>query len=161
MKHTVRPLVDKFIANSDKYIGFNAKTNMFLSNEKDLDKALKNLYKGIYNRDSLVETFVGSSIDTEIKIPKAVSICPFRGSVDVYEIVIRYKSNNKIIEMEALKAYIEVFMYIGATHEYFLSHLHRILKEQLDPLELFVSIDASPFFGFGFKVHKHYVKDSF
>jgi len=69
---------------------------------------------------------VKRDIDIKIDQPEFTSVCPLSGLPDFGHITIRYKPNDKIIELKSLKYYLVQYRSVGIFYEHV---VNRILED--------------------------------
>ena len=72
-------------------------------------------------------------IDIIIKQPEYTSVCPLTGLPDVGCITIRYKPDQKIIELKSLKFYLLQYRNVGIFYEHVVNRILDDLVAVLDP----------------------------
>jgi len=72
-------------------------------------------------------------IDIVIKQPEYTSVCPLTGLPDVGCITIRYKPDQKIIELKSLKFYLLQYRNVGIFYEHVVNRILDDLVTVLDP----------------------------
>lgn len=72
-------------------------------------------------------------IDIVIKQPEYTSVCPMTGLPDFGCITIRYRPNQKIIELKSLKFYLLQYRNVGIFYEYVVNRILDDLVKVLDP----------------------------
>ena len=72
-------------------------------------------------------------IDIEIKQPEFTSVCPMTGLPDFGCITIRYRPDDKIIELKSLKYYLLQYRNVGIFYEHLVNRILDDLVEQLKP----------------------------
>lgn len=72
-------------------------------------------------------------IDIVIKQPEYTSVCPLTGLPDVGCITIRYKPDQKIIELKSLKFYLLQYRNVGIFYEHVVNRILDDLVAVLDP----------------------------
>ncbi len=73
------------------------------------------------------------NIDITIQQPEFTSVCPMTGLPDFGCITIRYKPNNKIVELKSLKFYMLQYRNVGIFYEHVVNDILNDLVEVLDP----------------------------
>ena len=76
----------------------------------------------------------------KIKLPEFMCKCPRSGYPDFAKILIKYEPNKKVIELKALKIYINSFMNQYISHENSINEIYDSLKKYLNPKS--IQIDA-------------------
>ncbi len=79
-----------------------------------------------------------------IELPEFMAKCPRSGYPDFATIFIHYTPNKKVIELKALKLYINSFMFREVSHENGANEIFDTLMEKLEPKWLKVIADFKP-----------------
>lgn len=79
-----------------------------------------------------------------IDLPEFMCKCPRSGYPDFASINLQYEPNEKVIELKALKMYINSFMNRHVSHENSANEIYDILYENLKPKSLKVTADFNP-----------------
>ncbi|WP_375725111.1 preQ(1) synthase [Arcobacter sp. KX21116] len=79
-----------------------------------------------------------------IELPEFMAKCPRSGYPDFATIFIHYTPNKKVIELKALKLYINSFMLREVSHENGANEIFDTLMEKLEPKWLKVIADFKP-----------------
>ncbi len=79
-----------------------------------------------------------------IELPEFMAKCPRSGYPDFATIKIEYIPNKKVIELKALKLYINSFMYKEVSHENSANEIFDTLYSKLEPRFLKVIADFKP-----------------
>ncbi|MBF0228466.1 MAG: NADPH-dependent 7-cyano-7-deazaguanine reductase QueF [Desulfamplus sp.] len=74
------------------------------------------------------------TIDITIKQPEFTSVCPMTGLPDIGCITIKYRPDQKIVELKSLKFYLLQYRNVGMFYEHV---VNRILDDLVDMLEPF------------------------
>ena len=82
-------------------------------------------------------------IDIVIKQPEYTSVCPMTGLPDFGCITIRYRPNQKIIELKSLKFYLLQYRNFGIFYEHVVNRILDDLVKVLDPKFMEVTGDFS------------------
>ncbi|WP_164967057.1 preQ(1) synthase [Arcobacter aquimarinus] len=80
----------------------------------------------------------------DIELPEFMAKCPRSGYPDFATIKIQYTPNKKVIELKALKIYINSFMNRYISHENSANEIFDILYTKLEPKWLKVIADFKP-----------------
>lgn len=80
----------------------------------------------------------------DIILPEFVSLCPRSGYPDFATIKLHYTPNKKVIELKALKLYINSFMKRYISHENAANEIYDTLSEKLAPKWIKVVADFNP-----------------
>ena len=79
-----------------------------------------------------------------IELPEFMCLCPRSGYPDFATIKLEYKPNKKVIELKALKLYINSFMNRHVSHENSANEIYDILKKNLKPKWIKLIADFNP-----------------
>lgn len=79
-----------------------------------------------------------------IELPEFMAKCPRSGYPDFATIYLKYTPNKKVIELKALKLYINSFMIREISHENVANEIFDTLYEKLEPKWLKVIADFKP-----------------
>ena len=102
-------------------------------NEFDINKDLE-LWENKHEREYVIK----------ITLPEFVARCPRSGYPDFATIYIAYIPNKVVVELKALKLYINSFMNRYISHEDGANEIYGVLKEKLNPKELKLRMDFNP-----------------
>ena len=80
----------------------------------------------------------------KIELPEFMAKCPRSGYPDFATIKLQYTPNKKVIELKALKIYINTFMYREVSHENSANEIFDTLYEKLQPRWMKVVADFKP-----------------
>jgi len=80
----------------------------------------------------------------DIELPEFVSLCPRSGYPDFAKIKIQYVPSDKVIELKALKLYINSFMTKHISHENAANEIYDILVKKLAPKSIKLVADFNP-----------------
>lgn len=80
----------------------------------------------------------------DIELPEFMAKCPRSGYPDFAKIKLQYIPNEKVIELKALKLYINSFMTRHISHENAANEIYDILAEKLAPKWIKVVADFNP-----------------
>lgn len=80
----------------------------------------------------------------DINLPEFVCKCPRSGYPDFAEIYISYVPDEKVIELKALKIYINSFMNRYISHEDSANEIFDTLYKKLEPRSLRITADFKP-----------------
>ncbi len=86
----------------------------------------------------------GRRFDIEIALPEFTCKCPFSGYPDFATIALTYVPDQRVVELKALKLYINSFRDRYISHEEVINQILDDLVEACDPLEITVKGDFSP-----------------
>ncbi|WP_428023265.1 preQ(1) synthase [Arcobacter sp.] len=79
-----------------------------------------------------------------IELPEFMAKCPRSGYPDFATIFLHYTPNKKVIELKALKLYINSFMIREISHENVANEIFDTLMEKLEPKWLKIVADFKP-----------------
>lgn len=79
-----------------------------------------------------------------IELPEFMCLCPRSGYPDFAKINLQYTPNKKVIELKALKLYINSFMYRSISHENSANEIFDTLYKKLEPKWMKVVADYNP-----------------
>ena len=79
-----------------------------------------------------------------IELPEFMALCPRSGYPDFATLKLEYTPNKKVIELKALKLYINSFMFKYISHENSANEIYDTLKEKLDPKWIKLVADFNP-----------------
>ncbi|MDD2390530.1 MAG: preQ(1) synthase [Desulfobacterales bacterium] len=72
-------------------------------------------------------------IDIMIRQPEFTSVCPMTGLPDFGSIIIKYRPNQKIVELKSLKYYLLQYRNVGIFYEHVVNHILENLAEAVKP----------------------------
>lgn len=84
------------------------------------------------------------TIDITIKQPEFTSVCPMTGLPDIGSIIIKYRPDQKIVELKSLKFYLLQYRNVGIFYEHVVNRVLDDLVEMLDPLYMEVIGEFTP-----------------
>jgi len=79
-----------------------------------------------------------------IELPEFMCLCPRSGYPDFATLKLSYVPNEKVIELKALKLYINSFMYRYISHENSANEIYDTLYEKLQPKSMKLTADFNP-----------------
>jgi 7-cyano-7-deazaguanine reductase len=79
-----------------------------------------------------------------IELPEFMCLCPRSGYPDFATIKLSYVPNKKVIELKALKLYINSFMTRHISHENSANEIYDALFQQLTPKSMKIIADFNP-----------------
>lgn len=79
-----------------------------------------------------------------IDLPEFMALCPRSGYPDFATLKLEYTPNKRVIELKALKLYINSFMFRHVSHENSANEIYDTLKEKLDPKWIKLTADFNP-----------------
>ncbi|RXJ93609.1 NADPH-dependent 7-cyano-7-deazaguanine reductase QueF [Malaciobacter molluscorum] len=80
----------------------------------------------------------------DIELPEFMAKCPRSGYPDFATIKLEYIPNKKLIELKAIKIYINTFMYREISHENSVNEIFDTLYKNLEPRWMKVTADFKP-----------------
>lgn len=80
----------------------------------------------------------------KIELPEFMALCPRSGYPDFAKLTLEYTPNKKVIELKALKLYINSFMFKYISHENSANEIYDTLKTKLDPKWIKLTADFNP-----------------
>ncbi|CAI8233720.1 MAG: NADPH-dependent 7-cyano-7-deazaguanine reductase [Arcobacter lacus] len=80
----------------------------------------------------------------KIELPEFMAKCPRSGYPDFATIYLQYTPNKRVIELKALKIYINTFMYRSVSHENTANEIFDTLYNKLEPKWMKVVADFKP-----------------
>jgi len=80
----------------------------------------------------------------EIELPEFMCKCPRSGYPDFANIKLSYTPNERVIELKALKLYINSFMNREISHENSTNEIYDALKRNLQPRWIKIVVDFNP-----------------
>lgn len=83
-------------------------------------------------------------VDIVIRQPEYTSVCPMTGLPDVGEIIIRYRPDQKIVELKSLKYYLLQYRNVGIFYEHVVNRILDDLVAVLAPKRMEVTGDFTP-----------------
>ena len=87
----------------------------------------------INNKDNFWPNKHKKNYIIDIELPEFMCLCPRSGYPDFATIKIQYMPNKKVIELKAIKLYINSFMNRNVSHENSANEIYDILKKNLKP----------------------------
>lgn len=79
-----------------------------------------------------------------IDLPEFMCLCPRSGYPDFATIKIVYVPSDKVVELKAIKLYINSFMYRYISHENSANEIYDVLNENLKPKKMKIIADYNP-----------------
>ncbi len=80
----------------------------------------------------------------DIELPEYMAKCPRSGYPDFAVIRLKYTPNTKVIELKAIKLYINTFIYREVSHENAVNEIFDTLYKNLEPRWMSVEADFKP-----------------
>ena len=99
----------------------------------DIDKDLE-IWPNKHKKDYIIK----------ITLPEFVCLCPRSGYPDFATIYIEYTPNELVVELKAIKLYINSFMYRNISHEDSANEIYDTLFTKLKPKWLKIFADFNP-----------------
>ena len=87
---------------------------------------------------------IGRRYNIDITLPEFTCKCPFSGYPDFATIHIRYIPNERVVELKAIKLYINSFRDRYISHEESVNQILDDFVEACDPLEVTIKGDFAP-----------------
>lgn len=87
---------------------------------------------------------IGRRYNINITLPEFTCKCPFSGYPDFATIYVNYVPNEKVVELKAIKLYINSYRERYISHEESANQILDDIVEACDPLELTVKADFTP-----------------
>ena len=142
VKYTPQTQADRFF-NTDQFFNDFWPWASF-ENSKALSEQVK--VNVVENKDNYTLTaevpgLKEKDIDIEIKQPEYTSVCPMTGLPDFGCIIIKYRPNQKIIELKSLKYYLLQYRNVGIFYEHVVNRILDDLVSVLDPKQMEVTGD--------------------
>lgn len=69
----------------------------------------------------------------KIELPEFIGLCPRSGYPDFATIYLEYIPNKYVVELKALKLYINSFMYRYISHENSANEIYNTIKDKINP----------------------------
>jgi 7-cyano-7-deazaguanine reductase len=79
-----------------------------------------------------------------IELPEFTSLCPRSGYPDFAKIIIDYTPNEFVVELKAIKLYINTFRTRSISHEDAANEIYDLLVEKLSPRKIKLTADFYP-----------------
>ena len=80
----------------------------------------------------------------KVTLPEFMALCPRSGYPDFAEIYIEYTPDKYVVELKALKLYINSFMFKYISHENSANDIYNIIWEKIKPKYLKLVADFKP-----------------
>lgn len=84
------------------------------------------------------------TINITIKQPEFTSVCPMTGLPDVGCIIIKYRPDQKIVELKSLKFYLLQYRNVGIFYEHVVNRILDDLVDMLEPLYMEIIGEFTP-----------------
>ena len=101
--------------------------------EFDVDKDLE-IWENKHKRDYLIK----------ITLPEFCCLCPRSGYPDFATIYLEYVPDEFVVELKAIKLYINSFMNRHISHEDSINEIYGVLEEKLKPKSMTIIGDFNP-----------------
>ncbi|MDC0932394.1 preQ(1) synthase [Arcobacteraceae bacterium] len=79
-----------------------------------------------------------------IDLPEFMCLCPRSGYPDFATIKLEYVPSDKVVELKAIKLYINSFMYRHISHENSANEIYDVLYKNLQPKKMKIIADYNP-----------------
>lgn len=79
-----------------------------------------------------------------IELPEFMCLCPRSGYPDFATLTLNYEPNALVIELKAIKLYINSFMYRHISHENSVNEIYDALYSKLQPKSMQLTADFNP-----------------
>jgi 7-cyano-7-deazaguanine reductase len=79
-----------------------------------------------------------------IELPEFMCLCPRSGYPDFATLKLSYEPDEKVIELKALKLYINAFMYRHVSHENSANEIYDALYSKLQPKSMKLTANFNP-----------------
>jgi 7-cyano-7-deazaguanine reductase len=80
----------------------------------------------------------------KVTLPEFMALCPRSGYPDFAEIYIEYSPDKYVVELKALKLYINSFMHRYVSHENSANEIYSVIKEKIKPKYIKLIADFKP-----------------
>jgi len=80
----------------------------------------------------------------KVTLPEFMALCPRSGYPDFAEIYIEYSPDKYVVELKALKLYINSFMHRYISHENSANEIYNVIKEKINPKYIKLVADFKP-----------------
>jgi 7-cyano-7-deazaguanine reductase len=80
----------------------------------------------------------------KVTLPEFMALCPRSGYPDFAEIYIEYTPDEYVVELKALKLYINSFMHRYISHENSANEIYNVINERIKPKYLRLVADFKP-----------------
>jgi 7-cyano-7-deazaguanine reductase len=84
------------------------------------------------------------SYSVNITLPEFMCMCPRSGYPDFAKLTLTYQPDKLVIELKALKLYINSFMHRYVSHENVANEIYDTLYEKLQPKSMKLTADFNP-----------------
>lgn len=101
--------------------------------EFDIEKDLE-IWPNEHHKDYVIK----------ITLPEFMSLCPRSGYPDFAEIKIEYTPDAYVVELKALKLYINSFMYRNISHENAANEIYDVIDARIKPKYMKLVADFKP-----------------
>lgn len=80
----------------------------------------------------------------KVTLPEFMALCPRSGYPDFANIYIEYSPDKYVVELKALKLYINSFMHRYISHENSANEIYNVIKETIKPKYIKLVADFNP-----------------
>ncbi|CAA6809673.1 MAG: NADPH dependent preQ0 reductase (EC [uncultured Campylobacterales bacterium] len=80
----------------------------------------------------------------KVELPEFIGLCPRSGYPDFATIYLEYTPDKYVVELKALKLYINSFMYRYISHENSANEIYNTIKERINPHHIKLTADFKP-----------------
>jgi 7-cyano-7-deazaguanine reductase len=80
----------------------------------------------------------------KVSLPEFMALCPRSGYPDFAEIYIEYTPDKYVVELKALKLYINSFMYRHISHENSANEIYNTINKKISPKYIKLVADFKP-----------------
>jgi len=101
--------------------------------EFDVDKDLE-IWENKHKKDYIIK----------VTLPEFMALCPRSGYPDFATIYLEYKPDKWVVELKAIKLYINSFMTRNISHEDSANEIYDVLEKKLKPKWMKVTADFNP-----------------
>jgi len=100
--------------------------------------------------------YPASETDVEIIYPEFTSVCPWTGLPDFGVLTVKYVPSGKLVELKALKYYLNSFRNVGILQEHAVNKVLEDLTRLLEPRSITVTAEFNPRGGLKTVARAHY-----
>jgi len=101
--------------------------------EFDVDKDLE-IWENKHKKDYIIK----------VTLPEFMALCPRSGYPDFATIYLEYRPDKWVVELKAIKLYINSFMTRNISHEDSANEIYDVLEKKLKPKWMKVTADFNP-----------------
>ncbi|RLA68417.1 MAG: NADPH-dependent 7-cyano-7-deazaguanine reductase QueF [Epsilonproteobacteria bacterium] len=98
----------------------------------------------INNKENYWPNTHKKNYNIHIELPEFMCLCPRSGYPDFAKVTLSYVPKKKVIELKALKLYINSFMYRHISHENVVNEIYDALHTKLKPKSMKLTADFNP-----------------